>query len=740
MSRQYHHHRNSKKRGPRLPGTLLKELGGFNGSERVPHSKNKGSVQRKNTKKRGRNPGSEDTIPRSRPIQHDTTRNQENLTKKIKERNDGSHQQAFSRDLEATKDPEMILQKQLAKKLGMKSTDLGKKEDGLDDLLNELDDIMMGNDDEDSFDVEEESEEENQQSQEFSISTSDTSTINSDSEKDIISQKEEMTLIGDTSSQQTKYIPPALRKKMRCDGGENMDAQEAAVSRRVRGLVNRMTEANIESIVVELCGMYENEGRSYVSQSLSHELISASCEGPRASERFAIVAAACIASVGGLTGSSEIVATFLAKLGMNLEKSLQEKDSLACANLVRLLGCMYLSKAIKSDLLFDVLSTWGNVFSDQHVVSIAGLLTVVGLALRKSDPSRMKNFVIDIHDKASKHGEITTRAKVMLDLVIDVKNNRMKSRQGALSISANGSATLANALPPNAATWFKKCNVENIAVGGIPWSKVVCATNKGFWWIPTMDDRIGKDDREESIPMLPERNGEEIDSVSNAELLQLASKLKMSTDTRKAIFLAIMGSEDAIDAAEKLLRLSLKGQQEREIVRVAIECSLHEKTWNVYYGLVLRRLCKLAKGHRVTLQYCIWDHMKDVGRMNARKLAIFSKLCAYIIVSKVLPLHTLIKVSEFTLADMGAKELLLWRTFFKSIFEDVPSQESFRDIFHKIIQEKDLSSLRKRLKMFLKTDVGPWLASKSVNTNQEEEKNLLKILTLCNEAEKILTK
>ena len=42
--------------------------------------------------------------------------------------------------------------------------------------------------------------------------------------------------------------------------------------------------------------------------------------------------------------------------------------------------------------MFDVLDAWsdaGNVaaFTEEHVVSIAGLLAVAGLALRKADPA-----------------------------------------------------------------------------------------------------------------------------------------------------------------------------------------------------------------------------------------------------------------------------------------------------------------------------------------------------------------
>ena len=45
-------------------------------------------------------------------------------------------------------------------------------------------------------------------------------------------------------------------------------------------------------------------------------------------------------------------------------------------------------------------------------------------------------------------------------------------------------------------------------------------------------------------------------------------------DVRRAAFCVIMGSEDCVDAVEKLLRLGLKGEQERELVRVTVECCL----------------------------------------------------------------------------------------------------------------------------------------------------------------------
>ena len=45
-------------------------------------------------------------------------------------------------------------------------------------------------------------------------------------------------------------------------------------------------------------------------------------------------------------------------------------------------------------------------------------------------------------------------------------------------------------------------------------------------------------------------------------------------DVRRAVFCVVMGSEDCVDAVEKLLRLGLRGEQEREVARVTVECCL----------------------------------------------------------------------------------------------------------------------------------------------------------------------
>lgn len=72
--------------------------------------------------------------------------------------------------------------------------------------------------------------------------------------------------------------------------------------------------------------------------------------------------------------------------------------------------------------------------------------------------------------------------------------------------------------------------------------------------------------------------------------------------------------------------------------------SWQEKSWNPYYGYLALKLLDHGKGHRVTLQYCLWDQFKELNGMDARRLTNLAHFMA-LMASKVrhLPrLHSLL--------------------------------------------------------------------------------------------------
>ncbi len=86
-----------------------------------------------------------------------------------------------------------------------------------------------------------------------------------------------------------------------------------------------------------------------------------------------------------------------------------------------------------------------------------------------------------------------------------------------------------------------------------------------------------------------------------------------------------------MDAYEKLLKLSPKGNQDRDLVRVLLHCCGQEKTYNPYYALVANKLCA-ARNFKFTFQLAFWDLFKQLAvracgeRPEARSLA--ERACA----------------------------------------------------------------------------------------------------------------
>lgn len=54
-----------------------------------------------------------------------------------------------------------------------------------------------------------------------------------------------------------------------------------------------------------------------------------------------------------------------------------------------------------------------------------------------------------------------------------------------------------------------------------------------------------------------------------------------------------------MDAFEKLMRLSLKGHQEREIIYINIHCVLLEPSYNPFYAAVIEQFCCFHKRFKV---------------------------------------------------------------------------------------------------------------------------------------------
>lgn len=121
-------------------------------------------------------------------------------------------------------------------------------------------------------------------------------------------------------------------------------------------------------------------------------------------------------------------------------------------------------------------------------------------------------------------------------------------------------------------------------------------------------------------------------------LLEMAREQGMNTDVRRSIFVILMTSEvrytrtingvllmaytddqDFVHACDRMSALKYTETQQREFVRVTLHCCNLEKTYNPYYTLVLNHLCAESYSHRFTLQYALWDLLRQNAGDNVAK-------------------------------------------------------------------------------------------------------------------------
>ncbi|VDO32542.1 unnamed protein product, partial [Heligmosomoides polygyrus] len=142
------------------------------------------------------------------------------------------------------------------------------------------------------------------------------------------------------------------------------------------------------------------------------------------------------------------------------------------------------------------------------------------------------------------------------------------------------------------------------------------------------------------------------------DIVQLARRAKMNTEVRRNIFCTVATSDDEDSAFEKLLRLSLKGQQEREIIYVLIVMLLKEKTFNAFYPMLIARFCEFDKRFALTTQYALWDRIREVDSLKLRARTRLADLIHHLIANEVLPI-TILKVGvggiTFTLEGFLSK-------------------------------------------------------------------------------------
>ncbi|KAH0520311.1 Nucleolar MIF4G domain-containing protein 1 [Microtus ochrogaster] len=378
-----------------------------------------------------------------------------------------------------------------------------------------------------------------------------------------------------------KYIPPRLRGEETVDVHKKEELER--LKKHVKGLINRLSEPNMVSISGQLEELYMTHSRKHMNDTLTATLMDA-CVTASAMPSRLMMEHVLLVSILHHTVGIEVGACFLEAVVKKFDDVYKDGgEGKELDNLFTMIAHLYNFHVVQSLLIFDILKKLFGTFTEKDIELILLMLKNVGFALRKDDALSLKELITEAQAKASGAGSMfqdQNRVRFMLETMLALKNNDMRKIPGY------------DPQPVEKLRKLQRALVRNAGSGSetqlrISWDGILNAEQTGRWWIvgSAWSGTPMIDNSHQTLLLKPPAG------TMSSKILELARKQRMNTDVRRNIFCTIMTSEDFLDAFEKLLKLGLKDQQEREIVHILMDCCLQEKTYNPFYAFLASKFC-----------------------------------------------------------------------------------------------------------------------------------------------------
>ncbi|KAJ2492106.1 suppressor of glycerol defect [Coemansia sp. RSA 2050] len=515
----------------------------------------------------------------------------------------------------------------------------------------------------------------------------------------------------------SKYVPPSLRRKLAEEAGQE-DERVVAIRKALQGQLNRLSEANIDGIITQIEAQYAKYPRHHVNDVLTDLILQAIRSRIHMLDTFLYVNAALVGAVHRAVGL-EPVAFLVQRLMEEFEtffkrgaldahgsgKAQQpagEVEALTpgkeCQNLCVFLAELYNFQVISCQLVYDVIRMCIEDINEFTAELLLKIIRISGVQLRKDDPLALKEIVQQVNETVGKAGakKLSVRCQFMVESLTNLKDNRMRN---TMSASADSVAKLKKFL----GNMDKRRSVASVEPINIGLQDIREVDTKGKWWLVGASWVGNQYDPENEgssagAQEAMRRMQEETGNSEMERLLKLAREQHMNTDVRRSIFITLLSSDDYADAFERLLKLDLKKTQVREAVRVLLHCCGQESAYNPYYTLVAFKMCNYHSSYRLTLQYALWDFLRETGEVDVgglgriasedssstgnvplRRIVNTAKLYAWLIDKQAL---SLLILKTVTFAKVGPQARIFFQVVFSSIF-----------LQHRKQTEKDTQSL-----------------------------------------------
>lgn len=398
-----------------------------------------------------------------------------------------------------------------------------------------------------------------------------------------------------------KYIPPALRRKLALESSET-SPEVMALRKSIKGPLNKLSEANINSIVNEISSLYLSNPRHLVSENLTSIVLESILQQGRLLDTFVYLHATLVVAIYRLQGvefGALFIQTLIEKFDSYYGQPTKGKE---ISNIVSLLSAVYTFQLVSSKLIYDIIKFLINDLNETNAELLLRIIRNSGNQMRADDPTALKEIVLLTNKVSSTmlSDKLNTRAQFLLETIASLKNNKLKNTNEAghlLTITLKKFLGRLNNNKFSDPIQVTLDDIHNI-------------DTRGKWWLVGSAWKGHDHSENKKESNFDEEAVHDILDNTEPNWMELARSQRMNTDIRRAIFISIMSANDYVDALTKLDKLALKRSQEREIPRLLIHCTGVEPAWNPYYGILASKLCD-NHSNRKTFQFMLWDLIKD---------------------------------------------------------------------------------------------------------------------------------
>ena len=490
----------------------------------------------------------------------------------------------------------------------------------------------------------------------------------------------------------TKYIPPSLRAPASSD--EEVLEQ---LRRHVQGLLNRLSESNMLSIIQSLEELYSKNARQHVTSTIVDLLVGLVADPSILNDSFLILHAGFTAAVYKVVGTdfgAQVLEQLVEKFDAFRNSSAQEgKQSL---NIIAFFCSLYTFQVIGSAIIFDYVRLLLDGLSETNTELLLRVIRNCGQSLRQDDPSALKDIILLLQRSVAKLGEanVSVRTKFMIETIHDLKNNRMKA-----ATSSTLSTEQTNRMKKTLSTLNHTRSIRSAEPLQITLVDIRDSDKKGKWWLvgasyhdpSKLANNTASTNSQEHRPD-EEDAGYESETPGKPNLRKLAREHGMNTEVRRAIFIALLSSVDYHDAHMRLLKLHLKNKQMLEIPRVLVHCAGAEATYNPFYTLVAKKFC--GEHHkRKAFEFALWDFFRQMSGLDdgeeevgVAKIVNLAKFYGTLVADGCLNIKVLKKL-EFPY--VGTRAGMFVEVFVTTVFvqsrkaqkEDIAFEKSIQGVF-----------------------------------------------------------